>query len=415
MLQQPRRVEAWRRIGRAPWLLTAALLGCQAAAAPQARDDQATAPPVPVPVATAELQSWPRVVHVQGSFLADEHAVIGAKVAGRVKAVLVDMGTRVQEGAVLATLEPEEFDLKVRQAEAELEQARAKLGLKPGDDERQLDRTRVPAVLQELALRNQAQINLQRGKTLAPQHAITATELDQRQADFEVAEARVVSALNNAEEQISLMGVRRADLALAKQVRIDAEVHAPFAGMVEARHVAPGSYLQVGQPVVHLVRIDPLRFRAGVPERQAQRLAAQQPATIRVEGQSDVFPGEVSRLSPSLETSNRSLTIEIDIPNPAGQLRVGLFAEAEIVVEPDARTLAIPLAAVREFAGVEKAWVVRDGQAAEQVIVTGRRAKERVEILKGLTAGDVVVSPANQGQAGPVVVKDEERKTKDEG
>jgi RND family efflux transporter MFP subunit len=396
-------------------LLLFGCLGCRPAAAPSAHEAPAATPPVPVPVATADLQLWPRVVQVQGSFLADEHAVIGAKVAGRVKSVLVDMGMRVQADAVLATLEPEDFDLRVRQAEAELEQACAQLGLKPNADEAALDRSGVPAVQQELALRNQAKISLQRGKALAPQHAITAAELDQLQANFEVAEARVVSALNNVERQMSLVGVCRADLALAKQARLDAEVRAPFGGMVEARYVAPGTYLQVGQPVIHLVRIDPLRFRAGVPERQAQRLATKQPATIRVEGQTNVLQGEISRLSPTLETANRSLTIEIDIPNPTSQLRVGLFAEAEIVVEPEARTLAIPAAALREFAGVEKVWVVRDGQAAEQVVQTGRRTKEAVEVLKGLTAGDLVVSPANKGQAGPVVAQSEGRKPKEDG
>jgi hypothetical protein len=82
-----------------------------------------------------------------------------------------------------------------------------------------------------------------------------------------------------------------------------------------------------------------------------------------------------------------------------------LFAEAGIVVEPDARALAVPTTAVREFAGVEKVWVVQDGQATERVVSTGRRDGDHVEVLHGLAAGERVVRDAQHGRAGPVTVQ----------
>ena len=353
----------------------------------------------------AELRPWPVMVRVQGSLLADEHAVVGTKVAGRVQKVHVDLGSRVAAGDLLATLEPEDFDLQVREAEAQLEQVRVNLGLKPGESEEQLDRKQTPDFAQEEALRSQARANLQRAQSLAPNHAITAEELEQSQADLQVAEARCRSALNAVAEQIALIGVRRAELALAKQARVDAELRAPFAGCVQQRHVAPGTYVQVGQPIVSLVRADPLRFRAGVPERQAARLQEGQAATVQVEGLATPLEGAVSRISPALDASNRSLTVEIDVPNPGTRLRVGLFAEAAVVVEPDARSVSIPGSSLRDFAGVEKVWVVDKGQASERVITTGRRDGDWVEVMTGVAAGDVIVRQPQEGLAGPVVVR----------
>ena len=261
----------------------------------------------------AELRPWPRVVRVQGSLLADEHAVIGTKVAGRVHQVDVDLGSLVAAGEVLATLEMEEFDLHVRAAESQLEQVRVKLGLKPSDGEERLDRTQAPAVVQEAALRNQARANLQRAQSLA-NHIITAEELDQCQADLDVAEARYRSALNTVEDKSprsASVGRKCAGQAGAHGRRNPA----PFAGCVQQRFAALGNYVQIGQPIVTLVRTDPLRFRAGVPERQAARLQKGQTATIHVEGLAAPLEGMVSRISPALDVSNRTLTVEIDVPN----------------------------------------------------------------------------------------------------
>jgi len=385
-------------------LLLASTSGCHSNIASEAKSQEpASADPVRLKVAKAESCVWPHVVRVQGSLLADEHAVVGAKVAGRVEHVNVDFGSPVRQGDLLVILDTEDLDLKIKQAEAQLEQARANIGLKPGEDEQQLDRRRAPTVLQEEALRNEAKANLDRALSLAEHGAITKEELQQREAAFEVAEAKVRSALNNVEEQLALIGVRGAELALARQNREDADTRAPFDGVVQQRHVAPGSYLQVGQPVVSLVRTDPLRFRAGVPEREATRIRANQEIRLKVEGNPDAIVAKVTRISPALELSNRALIVEADVPNPQSQLRAGLFAEAEIVVDLQARTLAVPAGAVNEFAGVEKVWLVRDGKAAEEIVLTGRRTESRVEILRGLKEGDVVAADARQGKAGPVV------------
>jgi RND family efflux transporter MFP subunit len=344
-------------------------------------------------MAAVEFHAWPRTVHVQGSLVEHERVVVGAKVSGRVKEVKVDLGSPVKQGDPLALLEPEDFDYRVEQAEAQLGQALAKLGLKPGESEGKLQRAEVPSVVQEMAVLDEARSNLERALSLSQQNVITAQDLEQRQAEVKVAEARHRSALNTVDSDLAELAMRRAELSLAKQARADAVIVAPFDGIVHERHVAPGAYLQVGQQVATIVRIDPLRFRGGVPERKTLEIDVGQPATIHLEGRAEPIPGQVTRTSPSVDPNNRSQTIEIDVPNPDSRLPAGLFAEAEIVVDPQARSLVVPEAAVTEFAGVQKIRVLRDGKPVELAVETGRRDGGVVEIVSGLAAGEQVVLP----------------------
>jgi hypothetical protein len=80
-----------------------------------------------------------------------------------------------------------------------------------------------------------------------------------------------------------------------------------------------------------------------------------------------------------------------------------LFAEAELVVDPDAQAVVVPASAVSRFAGVQKVWVVADGVARQQTVRTGRENASRVEIVEGLMAGSVLVRTASDGHDGPVV------------
>ena len=406
----PERLE--RRRGRRPvrglliitlgaLLLGAAGCGDQALSGGDPAEEAAV--PQRLAVITVGLEKWPRVVHVQGVLVADDQVVVGAKVAGRVKDVPVDIGTPVEKKkTVLVTLDTEELRLREEQAKAQLAQVCAKLGLKPDQDESKLVLSEVAAVREAESLRKQAEENWKRAQAIreSRKEAITNEEHEQRKAAWEVAQAKHDSALNDAREQVAVIGVRRAELGLARQVLDDATVLAPFDGIVEHRYVSPGAYLQVGEPVVLLVRIDTLRFRGGVPEREAVLVRVGQKAQVKVEGEAALLAAGVSRVAPALEESNRSLIIEADLPNPKLRLHAGLFAEIDIVVDPEARTLAVPAAAVTEFAGVEKVWLVRDGKAETRIVQTGRRSAELVEILQGVAPGDVVAADARKARRG---------------
>ena len=387
------------------WLSVLSLLaaaGCSQSTS-VATEEAPEVEPARLRVTLAELHSWPRTVRVQGSLMGDEQAIVGTKVAGRVREVAVDMGTKVQQGDLLASLESEEFVLKVKQAEAEVAQVRALLGLRKGDSQEQLDPQKAPTVLQEQALTEQAKSNMLRSEVLLEQDAITKEEYQQTAAMLRVAEARLVAALHGVDRQIALLGVRRFELELARQHLADTEIKSPFSGIIASRHVAPGVYLHVGERVATVIRTDPLRFRAAVPEREALGVQLGQDVYVRVEGLQSPLQGEIKRISPMLDLASRSLVLEVDLPNPDLRLPAGLFAEARIVIDATARVLALPSEAVTEFAGVEKVWLVTDGIAKEQRIVTGERNGEWTEIAEGLVVGDQVVADAQSGRAGPVI------------
>lgn len=366
------------------------------------------AEPQRVRCVTATMRAWPRVVRVQGGLRADEHAVVGAKVAGRVKDVHVDIGAAVRRGEILMGLETEDLDLRIQQAEAQLAQVCARLGLTLKDDESHLDHEKVPAVQEQKAYRDEAVAKLHRTESLVSLHAVAVEDHDERKTAVAVAEAKYRSVLNSVIQDVALVRLKRAELSLARQTIHDATVRAPFDGVIEERRVSPGVYVEVGQPVVTLVRNDPVRFCAGVPERDAVRLKIGQEVRIRVEGHPGTIVRPITRISPALTTANRSLGMEVDIPNPAGDLRAGLFVEATIVVDPEATTLALPRDSVSDFAGVEKVWVIKNNLSEPRSIRTGRHdQKGWIEIVDGLSAGEVVALDAQRVHPGPVVVEQE--------
>jgi RND family efflux transporter MFP subunit len=376
--------------------------GCQHDAAPPVVAEKAVAPKE-VEVVQASLQPWPRTVTVQGSLLADEDAVIGSKLACRVDSVAVDLGSVVKSGDTLVTLDRSELALRVQLAEANLKQACAAIGLAPDGDETKVEHANSPRVELEKALVDEAQANVTRAQQLLPTRAITGSEYDAMVALLKAAQARYDSAVNAVAEQIALIGVRRRELALAQQQLSDAVIIAPFDGIVEERRVSPGEYVQIGQAVVTLVRTDQLRFTAGVPESKAAPIKSGQRVNIRIAGKPEPVTAVVSRVSPTVMLTSRSVRIEADVPNADLSLQAGLFAEANIVVDPYAETLAVPASALSRFAGVHKVWLVEDGNARQQTVRIGRESLDRIEILEGVAAGDTIVTIADQGHDGPVI------------
>jgi len=392
-----------RGLCRAIPLLALATLGCQKPA-PSSAVPAAPAVAKEVAVVQARLEPWPETIRVQGSLLAFEDAVVGSKLAGRVAEVAVDLGSIVKRGDPLVKLVRDELDLRVELAEAQLQQACAAIGITPADDENQFDTQTAPGVMMEQALVNEAQSNVTRAQPLVASRAVTEGEYDTMVAQLEAAQARYHAALNLVGEQISLIGVRRKELALARQMVADSEIVAPFDGVVGERRVSPGEFVQAGQAVVSLVRADRLRFTAGVPESRAAAIRVGQRVEIECGGRGTTpLVTTISRVSPTVMQSSRAILIESDVPNPKLKLQAGLFAEAELVVDPNAQAIVVPTSAVSRFAGVQKVWLVADGVAKQQTVRTGREETDRVEIVEGLSEGCVLVLNAAEGHDGPVV------------
>ena len=385
------------------------LLGCQRGhvAGPKANSGASQEKPVAQAVLQTALHQvqrvkWPTVVRAQGSLAADEVSQIGATVPGRVAVVHVDLGDSVNVDTPLVSLDQEEFQLQVAQVEAQLHEARAAVGLPPDVPVEQLDPAQAPIVREAKTVWEEARLRLKRAQALRDSMAISLEEYEQAVAAEQVAAARYASSLNNANERIAQIRVRAAELAVAKRRLVEAVTRAPFRGFVQQRHVAPGMYVQVGQPLVTLVRADRLRFRGTLPERYTQHLQVGRTVRIFVEGASEPLTSQISRISPAVDEWNRAILFEAIVDNENAQFRSGLFAVAEVEIDPDATALVVPQSAVWQFAGTEKVWRVDAGQARQRLVLTGRRRDNWLEILEGLSEGDWVVQDASVGRAGPV-------------
>ena len=344
-------------------------------------------------------------VSVTGTLAAQDEATLSVKVPGRLGAVAVDLGSVVRRGQVVAQVEPQDYKLRVQQSEAALQQARARLGLAPEGDDDRVDLEKTGTVRQARAVLEQERENRKRVVALVEQGVVPRAEFDTADANFKVAESKYQDALEEIRNRQGVLAQRRSELAIARQALADTTVVAPFDGVVQEKRASVGEYLAAGAPVVTIVRVNPLRFRGEVPEREAESVRAGQPVRVTVEGDARLYAGRIVRLSPTINQQNRVLVVEAEINNP-GSLRPGGFARAEIVTNSGDTAVTVPPSAVVTFAGIEKVITVEDGKAKEKPVTTGRRADTWTEVLSGVGVGDsVVIDPGNlqSGQAVNVV------------
>jgi RND family efflux transporter MFP subunit len=375
-----------------------------ATGAPQRAEREALTPRA-VRVVPAAQATVARGTVVTGTLAAEDQVVVSFKVDGRLSGIAVDLGSRVRQGQIIAQLDPTDFRLRVGQAEAALQQARARLGLSPDGRDDRVDPEHTPLVRQAQAMLAEARRSRERMLSLWERQLIARAELDTATATLQVAEGRYEDAIEEVRNRQAVLAERRSNLALARQQLLDSELKAPLDGAVRQRHASAGEYLEAGSPVVTVVRMHPLRLRLAVPERVATDVHIGQQVNVKVEGDRTLYHGQIARLSPAINEEDRTLLVEAAVPNEHGQLRPGTFAEAEIVTAAEAQAIFVPASSLVTFAGIEKVMTVRDGLSVETRVQTGRRIEDRVEIIEGLKPEElVVVEPGNLVGGQPVTV-----------
>jgi multidrug efflux pump subunit AcrA (membrane-fusion protein) len=388
-------------------LLVLGVAGCTGETKASADKQVAASPAAPrqVKVLAAVEQRVARTVVVTGTLAAEDQIVIGTKVPGRLAEIAIDMGTRVRRGQVVGRLDASDYRLRVEQAEAALQQARARLGLAvTGTDER-VDPEQTSIVRQARAVLEEAQLTRDRSAKLMEQNLIARAQLDAAEANLKVAEGRYHDALEEVRNRQALLAQRRSELDLARQQLADTAMVSPIDGAVALKQASVGEYLGAGAPVATVVQIHPLRLRVNVPEREAADVRTGQAVRLSVDGDPTVYHGRVVRLSPIVQEQNRTLSVEAEVPNERALLKPGAFARADIVTEASQPVIRVPAASLVTFAGIEKLLVVREGKIVEVRVQTGRRANETIEIVSGLKPGEqVVLQPGNLAPGQAVVV-----------
>jgi RND family efflux transporter MFP subunit len=336
-----------------------------------------------------------RQIDLAGTLLSPDQARVSAEAAGVVRRVLVEIGREVGVGTPLVEIEPRELKIALERAEAALIQTRAQLGMNgtidavdtpPPDAE-------IASIRTATANRDDARASFERSKALNERGIVSSEVLQAAETRYKVAEANYQAAVDSVRGTKAQLRDRRAAYALAVKQLEDAVVRAPIAGVVSERPVQVGEYIGERTVVATIVQMSPLKLRTGVQERHAGVVEPGQPVQFRVEAFGDrLFTGKVAYVSPALDQTMRTFTVEALVDNPDRLLKPGFFAKGVILTRLDQAVLAVPDATVSVLAGVASVYVIKDGVVTQQEVDLGIRQGDLWEITKGLKGDEVLAT-----------------------
>ena len=343
----------------------------------------ASSPPIAVSTVTAAIEAWPSIYEATGTVRARTSAVISAKFMGYVHDVKVQAGDRVREGQILVTLDPRDLDAGSRRAEAAREEVRTAV---PEAD------SAVAAAKANLDL---AQVTFGRMQDLFQKKSISNQEFDEASAKLKVAQAAYEMARARRVQLNSKLAQVDQEVRSAEVARSYADVLAPFAGVVTAKSVDPGSLALPGTPLLTIEREGAYRLEAPVEESRLAAIRVGQPVSVTLDSAGRTIEARVSEIVPAVDAASRAYTVKIDLPTLPSP-RSGVFGRAafQLGTRP---VLSIPAAAVTERGQLQSVLVADNGVARTRLITAGQKVKDRVEVLSGLTAGEKVIFPVPQG------------------
>ena len=295
-------------------------------------------PPTTVETVRVQMRSLPNQFETIGSLRADESISVRPEVAGKIEKIHFVEGEPVAAGSLLFTLDGALTRADLNEANANLENARRKNA---------------------------------RANELAGKQLIAKADLDTTRADLAVNLARAASARTHLDKT---------------------RIRAPFSGVTGLRVVSEGEYVNAGQQLVDLVRLDPIELDMRAPEVVLSSLGLGQNVDFGV----DSFPGQVFSaaivaIAPTVDTGGRSVALRARLANPDRKLRPGMSARVRIVLTTNARALLVPEQAIWPNGDQKMVFQVVDGSAKLVPVTIGARQPGFVEITSGVKEGDEVV------------------------
>lgn len=353
-----------------------------------------------VAIATAESREVRRTVEAVGSLFAYDEVIVSPEVDGRAEKVLVDVGDHVTKGQVLAQILPLEYELAVAQQEAQLNQARAKLGLAEGQEQLG-DPTEAASVKKAAADLANAQQKFRRTAELTDQGVVPKQTYDEDEASYKAMKAAYDLALQDVTNMQAAIQQDEAALDLARKKLRDTSIRAPFDGFIKERDVTVGQYLKATAtptPAFGIVNIDPMRARLKVPEKMAAWVSVGQPIDVSVEAFPDrTFQGKIWRINPSVDPTTRTFDVEGLVENHESLLKPGFFIKSSILTSKVEKVLAIPRRSMSYAYGIYKVYVVNGSKLKETEVKIGDQSGGDVEVLDGLKEGDrLAIAPEGQ-------------------
>jgi len=344
---------------------------------------------IPVAVVRVARTDLTNNLVIASEFRPYQEIDVHAKVAGYVKAIYVDVGDRVRQGQLLATLEIPELQDEVTQSEAAVQESQEEIKKAQGD----LERSESLYEVAHLAYSRLLQATESHPGIVAQQDVDDARGRDQAAAaEVSAAKASLAAAQ------------RHLDVASANKERLHslydyAHVTALFTGVITKRYADKGSMIQAGtasqtqaMPLVQLAENDVLRLVIPVPESVVAKVRLGGAVEVRVPSLGKVFQGTVSRFADQVDMATRTMHTEVDVRNPRLELVPGMYAYASLRLDHRENALAVPVQALDRQGDKATVFVVgQDSRVQEKVVQTGIETPDQVEILSGLLPNDVVV------------------------
>ena len=385
----------------------------------------------------ARTTTQPGVVH------AYDFVNLYAKVSGFLRAQVVDIGDTVEKGQTVAVVYAPELEQQVQTAAAAVE--RAKAGIVQAESLVAVAEADVVAaradvkesearVAQYTASRKYREKQYVRYNELAVSRAIDERAADEKQEDFESAKAGeqvAVAGVQTSEGKLARAraGVlkAKADVKGAEAAEREAEARqsaaqiyadytrltSSFNGVITERHFHDGDFIRAadsgGQmpPILTIARTDLMRVVIYIPDLDVPYVDRGDAAVVRIDALgSEEFKGVVTRYSNVEMAANRSMRVEVDLPNPVGRLREGMYGNVTIQLQPPPDVLSLPSPALIQDSGHGEGsvYVARDGKAHKTTVRVGRDNGLVVEILAGLSENDrVIVSYSGSIEDGEVI------------
>jgi membrane fusion protein, multidrug efflux system len=310
-----------------------------------------------------------RQVPITGTLRATNQTLVKSKVAGELMELLVREGSAVKTGQLLAKIDTMDFDLRIKERDAQLRGAEAQL--------------------------DQAKRTLENNRQLLEKNFISQSAFDTAKSGYDVAVAN--------------LDATKAQMAQAKKALNDTRVLAPMNGIVAERFAQPGEKISPDSRILSIVDLSRVELEAAIPSTDIGSVRIGQGISLNIEGIDKTFNGQVVRISPSTQAGTRSVPIYIAIDNKDSRVRAGLFAQGVLALDKRSNVLVVPINALRETAGRNFVYILEGDKLAERDVKLGARDENGrasngsegvIEVIAGLKAGEQIVG-VNLGTLRP--------------